>query len=400
MNFRNPTRLQLGRHGNFSGTDYTLVGRVVMGVTDNGENYFWNEFNLESRSGARATLVFEETERGGVWRLFTMFEPEYPLTAAEAATKQLGDKLNLTGTDVRVTLRDTSRVYFIEGRGPDGLNVGDVADYFNAEASGMMQVVSWTGEEVEFYNGVNLSAGVVNSAFNLPFSAGQASGTGGFFPAMNSYPNSGNYLSGGKFIIYAVIVVVFFFVIAANSFSCAGSRESAPVKHMAAGVAPFTVGAKGKIKAVNYRATAHAVVEIAEVGSVRERHEYQLTDDDGKTALLVCGMKNSDDWMLFTDLSPVEPPRAEECAAKKLGDFVNVDGVTGTVREIFQSTVRSAEGAPKGGLAAGGVFFAYLAQSDSDCLLALWNREAIYFQRGQTVSARAISAALTDPAWK
>ncbi|MEI9864534.1 MAG: hypothetical protein WDN00_08275 [Limisphaerales bacterium] len=33
----------------------------------------------------------------------------------------------------------------IEGRAPDGVEVGDVANYFNAEAGDMMQVVSWTG---------------------------------------------------------------------------------------------------------------------------------------------------------------------------------------------------------------------------------------------------------------
>ena len=141
MSFANPTRLRIGMHANFGGKDYRLVGRVVMGVTDDGETYYWNEFNLEGKDGSYADLVYEESERGGEWRLFTMFEPEYPMTAADATTKRIGDRLNLTGTDVRVTLLDTSRVYRIEGKAPEGVEVGDVAKYFNAEAGSIMQVV-------------------------------------------------------------------------------------------------------------------------------------------------------------------------------------------------------------------------------------------------------------------
>ncbi len=144
MSFENPTRLRIGMHGNFSGKDYRLVGRVVLGETEAGETYYWNEFNLVAGDGSYADLVYEETERGGEWRLFTMFDPEYPLTAADAATKRIGDRLNLNGTDVRVTLVETSHVYRIEGQAPEGIEVGAEADYFNAEAGEIMQVVSWT----------------------------------------------------------------------------------------------------------------------------------------------------------------------------------------------------------------------------------------------------------------
>ena len=101
MSFANPTPLKLGMTANLGGPDYRVVGRVVMGMKDAGETYYWNEFNLVSDDGESATLVFEETERGGEWRLFTLFEPEYPMTAADAATKRVGDQLNLDGRDVR-----------------------------------------------------------------------------------------------------------------------------------------------------------------------------------------------------------------------------------------------------------------------------------------------------------
>jgi len=139
-----------------------------MGESESSETYYWNEFNLETSTGEEATLVFEQTDAGGQWRLFTLFDPEYPMTAADAATKRVGDRLNLTGEEVRVTFRGSSKVYYVEGRAPEGEDVGTVAEYFNAGSGAVMQVVSWTGDEIEFYNGVSLSRGVVNSAFNLP----------------------------------------------------------------------------------------------------------------------------------------------------------------------------------------------------------------------------------------
>ncbi len=82
-----------------------------MGVEVDGEIYYWSEFNLQTAAGEEATLVYEETERGGEWRLFTMFEPEYPMTAADAGD-ETGRRTTSTsnGADVRVTLVDSSRV--------------------------------------------------------------------------------------------------------------------------------------------------------------------------------------------------------------------------------------------------------------------------------------------------
>ena len=157
MSFANPTPIRIGMTGAFDGRQYRVAGRVVLGMEEDGETYYWNEFNLVSDDGESATLVFEETERGGEWRLFTLFEPEFVMTAEDAATKRVGDQLNLDGHDVRVTLVDETRVYHIEGEAPEGVELGDVAHYFNAEAGSRMVVVSWTGEEVEYYRGVTVA---------------------------------------------------------------------------------------------------------------------------------------------------------------------------------------------------------------------------------------------------
>ncbi len=399
MSYEIPTRLRIGMHANFGGKDYRLVGRVVMGETEDRDTYYWNEFNLMAKDGSYADLVYEETGRGGEWRLFTLFEPEYPLTAADAATKRVGDRLNLTGEDVRITLRSSSRVYRIEGEAPEGVEVGDVANYFNAEAGSIMQVVSWTGDEVEFYNGVNLARGVVNAAFNLP---PEPAGFGGgkLFSSLGG-SGSGNYDSGVKFLLKGAAVLVLFLIVFGRNFSCSTDYEAAPVKKIPAGPPPLVVGASGKWKDVNYRITGHALVEVNEVGQSFERHEYQLADDYGKTDLLVCGLKPGDkDWTLFTPLAPLVPPSAKECAAKKAGDAVNVDGVGGPVREIFLCSQRQLEGQGAGDWPDSRQCFGYLAQSDYDSLLVRWSSRAISYRRGLKIPGSTFTAAFAVPPGK
>ena len=168
MSYPNPTSLRVGMQGRLLGTDYRVAGRVVLGMQEGRQTYYWQEFNLVSQTGESVTLVYEPTEAGAEWRCFTLFEPEYPLTAQDAATKPTGACLNLDGTDVRVTLIGNSRVFHIEGQAPEGVEIGDVAHYFNAEGRGARIVVSWTGEEVECYRGDDLSEAAVRAAFNLP----------------------------------------------------------------------------------------------------------------------------------------------------------------------------------------------------------------------------------------
>ncbi len=392
MSFANPTHLLLGMHGNFAGKDYRVVGRVVMGETEGGETYYWNEFNLEASDGSYADLVYEETERGGEWRIFTTFEPEYPMTAADAATKRVGDLINLTGEDVRITLRSKSRVYYIEGKAPEGVEVGDEANYFNAQAGDDMQVVSWTGEDVEYYNGVTIPQGVVAVAFKLPrasetqrFGGGGSSWLGG---------NDEHYDSGVKFLLKAALLVFFFIIIFSRNFSCSTSYEAAPVKMVYLPAPPWTVGATGKLLYRNYHVTAHAVVLVAEVDVRFDRHEYQLTNDDGQVGLLVCGLKPDDkDWWLFEPLLALTPPKPQECAAKKAGDTVEIAGLTGTVHELFLSTVRQVDGEPPLDWRVGETQFGFEAPGESELLLARWNSAGVIIQRGTSIPAKAAAAA-------
>ena len=85
MSYENPTPLQIGATGVLNGWSVRVAGRVVLGVDVDGVTYFWNEFNLADDSGNSATLVFEETENGGEWKLFREFTPLRPLSARDAA---------------------------------------------------------------------------------------------------------------------------------------------------------------------------------------------------------------------------------------------------------------------------------------------------------------------------
>jgi hypothetical protein len=51
MSFENPTSLRIGMTGTVAGKSYRVVGRVVMGVEEAGQTYYWNEFNLQADDG-------------------------------------------------------------------------------------------------------------------------------------------------------------------------------------------------------------------------------------------------------------------------------------------------------------------------------------------------------------
>lgn len=380
MSFANPTQLRLGARGNLSGKNYRVIGRVVMSVDVSGETYYWNEFNLETSGGDNATLVYEETERGGEWRLFTMFEPEYPMTAEDAATKRVGDPLNLDGTDVRVTLVDSSRVRCIEGQAPEGVEVGDVANYFNAEAGKIMHVVSWTGDEVEYFRGETLLRGTIEKAFGISkpvlsnFTFTQSGGDSGL-----------NLWSLGVFVAL-LAVVLFAFLPSCRSTA----RRTAAMQSFAAPPSPLQVGSTGTLNGANYRVTGHHLVEIAATGCRFERHEFTLVDDAGDPALLVCGIApDSKDWLLLKPLQATEPLTPPQAGNVRLGQSVNVDGISAPVTELFRSTSRRAEDSTlpvRDHL----VTYGFMGRTNNAFVLARWNQTGIAFHQGKLLASQEV----------
>jgi hypothetical protein len=387
MSFKNPTPIQVGMTCNLVGRQYRVAGRMVLGMEEGGETYYWNEFHLVSGEGRAATLVFEETDRGGQWRLFTMFDPVSPLSAAEAAGKRVGDTITLGGTTMRVTLVDESRVYHIEGEAPEGVELADLARYFNAEAGGEMIVVSWTGDEVEFYRGMDVEASVVAAAFGLPMEA------------LGRQRRSGSSVSIPPEWTRRTVIALMAGVVGFSAYSsCAPSRRAVTVSKVRAPAPPLAANAIGKLEGATYRIRAHVMAEVAQAGLSYERHEYHLADAHGNQVLLVCGLKpGATEWVW---LAPVEPPQLLTpyvAAAKRSGEGVELAGVQATVADLFRSTVIQVQSAEASDLTNGLVWYGFAARSAAQVFLARWTEGSITCYRGKTVPSKEVVAAFAHP---
>lgn len=386
MSLANPTQLRLGTNGNLAGKNYRVVGRVVLSVEDARGTYYWNEFNLETGSGENATLVYEETERGGEWRLFTLFDPKNPLTTADAATKRVGDPLNLDGTDVRVTLVEQSRVRRVEGKVPEGAAFGKVANYFNAESGRTMIVVSWTGEEMEFYHGETLARGLVEKALGISP------------PRLSNFTfiqsGSDSNASLWTIIAYSALAVLLLIVFIP---SCHRVTPRLPaVKSFSAPPSPLKVGSTGKLSGLNYRVAGHDVVEIAQVGRRFERHEFTLFNDAGDPVLLIGGLApNSKDWLLLKPLRGTEPLTPPQAGNLRLGQAVNVDGVIAPVTELFRSTARRADDSTLPARAEL-VSYAFMGRTNNAFILARWNQAGIVFHQGKLLADKEVLGAFNS----
>jgi len=385
MSFANPTSLRVGAAGILGGRRFRVLGRIVMGMEEDGETYYWNEFNLVDDAGSSATLVFEETEDGPQWRLFTLFDPVHPMTARAAASKRVGDSVNLDGTPIQVTLVDQSRVYFIEGEAPEGVEVGDVANYFNAEDQTRMLVASWTGGEIEFYWGVDVTADTVTNAFGLPGTASTSSLTA--FSGTRAETSSSGLIT--KLIAMVIAAVI---GLAVHS-SWSSRQRTEPLVKPKPPAAPLVCGATGALARRTYTVTGHSVVEVAKVSAVYDRHEYDLANDAGGQALLVCGL-NGDfkQWHLFQPIAPIPGLLPFLAAAKRPGDGVNLDGNLMRIKEVFRAKFLSRDGELSPRVAPGSEQFGFLAEGNDELLMARWTNQAIEFHRGRALADKDVAA--------
>lgn len=396
MSLPNPTPLRLGMTGTLAGRSWRVAGRSVMSMEEAGGTYCWNEFFLKSEDGDEATLVFETTETGGEWRLFTLFEPDTPLTAAAAAAKRVGDAVQFEGRNLRVTLVDESRVEAIEGEAPEGVEVGDVAQYFNAEGANRMFVVSWTGDEVECYRGADLTAAVVAAAFGLSREALVRLAA----PPVSSFADTTtNFnVSGGRTLrVVLVLVIAVIGLLAAAKFMLTGRRGA--VTHSRSETVSWPLDATGVIAGRTYRVIARRVAEIAQVGRVHERQEIELRDEDGSPARLVCGLGAADaDWWLFTPWQPRAALPPERLAQLQTGQLLTLDGESAQVSELFRYRQLPAAGSTPATVPAAAMWFGLTARTERLVFLVLWNEGGIEFYRGQRVEARTVKAAFPNPA--
>jgi len=385
MNFPNRTPIHIGMAGDFFGQRYRVAGRVVLGETEAGKLSYWTEFNLVNEQGGSADLVFEETETGAEWRLFVLFEPENPIPAEDARSKRVGDRLNLEGTDVLITLVSRSRIYHIEGQGAEGEQVGDVADYFNAQGGVTRIVVSWTGEEVECYRGMDVSFTAVRKAFDLePKAAAQ------FASSLTRQKQVSSFFKGGMIFIWVVLAIALGFI----GFDIFRPKNEVPAL-VKAGVPaqPLKPGTTGTLKGAAWQVRRHVLVEIAQVGLRFERNEYELQSQNGNTALLIYGFgPGGKDWCLFTPVEPLVPLTPQAAAGKRLGETIDVEGGSAPVIGLFQTILRRTDAAESEGAGAGTVLYGFIARAPSMLLLVRWNESRIAICRGVAVAGKEVAA--------
>jgi hypothetical protein len=379
MKTSNPTRLNLGMSATFNGKRYRLVGRAVLGVANGGTVYVWNEFNLETEHGDSATLVYEETEDGIHWRWFEMFDPQQPITVMEAAMKRPGDSAKIDGVTYFVSRADQSKVYHIEGKPPEGEKFGSQANYFNAQALGKMLVTSWTGDEIEFYRGRNLSAGMVAAGFKLPASElvkFHLASVGRFFSAVDWAAPVAIILIAGVFFIVLI--------------QCLSSKRPPAIVKYTAPASPLAVGAMDHLGGIDYRVVSHEVAQIAEEGLSWSRHEFGLQDNLGRPALLVIGSKpKNSDWLLFTPMQPNHPLTPWTAGAVRLGGTLSLGDTTGTVTELFRESQISLEGATNSdAVQADPTCYGFIARTNHEVFLVRWSDATINFFHGHQVQPK------------
>jgi hypothetical protein len=361
----NPTPLRVGMSGAFVGKNYRIAGRIVLSMEEAGETYYWNEFHLIGDDGKCATLVFEQTEKGPEWKMFTLLEPAPPMSAAEAALKRVGDQINFEGRTLSVTCVDESRVCEIEGEAPEGVEHGDIAHYFNAESGHEMIVVSWTGEEVEFYRGLNIPARAVSSAFGV-----SAVPSGALSYLGQSHDEAAGEQRKGKFIIALMVLALAWFAV--PRFGCNPvERAERPPKLPPA---ELSIGSVGKLNALQYHITGHAIVEVARVGKRFLRHEYSVVDEAGNEAILWQGTEQgASKWMLAMPFTPSQPLTPTAAGALRLGQAVNIRDTAENVTDLFLARIGKVEGAQN--WPAGTELYGFAAQAPKakEMTVALWD---------------------------
>lgn len=396
-NYDNPTGLQLGAKGTLDGRQFTVKGRVVLGMELDGETYYWNEFNLVDQSGGGLTLVHEETEDGYVWKLFRLYEPLHVLSVDEAMAKRAGQTVNFEGRPIHISLVDQSRVYHIEGEAPEGVEVGDVANYFNADAGDRTLVASWSGDEIEFYEGRDLPAGRVERAFNLSEESTES-------PVTNFTSTFGSGGSGGSGLSFKTITVVgglLVFILPFLFSTCGRSNRqggrASPPPPPPVPVVRLADAMRGTLAGRNYTIAGQAQVEIAKQGGNFNRHEFDLADEADGHALLINGLQgNLHEWHLFRSMAVPEGFTAYDAASLRQNNPATIGGRTMQVAQLFQSWVQSTSGQPAAGLWSAGMRYGLLARSSDEWLIARWNETELQLFSGKIVQESEVRAAFVS----
>jgi hypothetical protein len=196
-----------------------------------------------------------------------MFEPEYPITAEDARSKRVGDRLNLDGTDVLINLVSRSRIYRIEGQGSGRRGRrGHRRLFFNAQGGSTRIVVSWTGENVECYRGMDVSFAMIRKSFNLDTTIAEK-----FTTSLIRQKQRSSFFKGGTILIW-IILVGALGLIAYEIFRPKTPPYTPAFSPAANAPATLKPGATVSMKGFAWQIRRHVLVEI---GQVQVRRELQ-----------------------------------------------------------------------------------------------------------------------------
>lgn len=291
----------------------------------------------------------------------------------------MGEEITVGGLSAKVTYVGVSRVVSIQGSAPEGYRVGSEADYFNAAAGSDMVVVSWSGEEVEYYRGRLIPRGDVEHAFGLPEPSLLSrfwAGSGGF----DSWFDSGTRLA------CSVLGFCFFVTVLAIRESVPTSPTAEPPAPVGAPVARLPLRAQGRLLGRLYAVAGHRLVDIADPAGRFGRHEYELTDDQGGYALLIQALaRDPHQWTLFETRAGPSPIRPVEAAAYASGSRVNLGGTDCIVRELFISRTHGLDGDVPAGESVGALRHGFVAETKGGFALAQWSATEIEIFQGESV---------------
>ena len=348
-----------------------------------GDGYRWDEYHLKLADGTATTLVYES----GVWKRYDLFDPEKALSARDAAACCAGDRLTLRGRSADITFVGQSRVAYIEGEAPEGYRVGSEAHYFNAEAGNQLFVVSWTGDEVEYYEGQTLSRVEVRNAFGLPEPSLLARVFSGGSGGLDSWFDSDHRLLGAILFVCAIASVLWF-------QGRSTQPTSGPPPPIPAPALRLPGKAEGDLAGRHYVIAGHQLNEIAEVRGAFDRHEYGLVDERGGHALLIQGLAmDARQWYLFRPAS--DPPTIQPnlAATFKQGSFFKVGDLQAVVRTLFLCRTLGWDGDMTPGVRMGSVRYGFTAQAGDDWVLARWNETDVEIRVGRILSEREVQQA-------
>lgn len=317
------------------------------------------------------------------------------MTAQEAATKRVGDTVNLDGTPTRITLVDQSRVYHIEGEPPEGVEVGDVAHYFNADRGPRMLVASWTGDEIEFYEGQDAPAALVAQAFGFPTTTDTSRS-----PASSLRDDTSSRPSSAT--IAKVIAVVVLVGAAAAAFLWhwnTRTPSSSRARSVALPSLQLATGARGRLGTEEFTITGRTEVEIATVRGRKRQHEYRLRNTGNEIVLLVAGLTGApQEWHLLRTTQLATPRDPYEAAALRKNARLEEDGRMALVSELFRSNTIVTDGLTDAAPGSRGVRYGFLARRANGWVVARWDETQLQFHSAVPVAESEVRAAFATAA--